>query len=163
MYQKIKNEGGDLHAFIESQKNGGARDNGRTPMQWSNTTEAGFTNGTPWIKVNPNYTTINVIAEEQDLNSILNYFKKMVRLRKTTPGLIYGKYELLDKDNPSVYCYTRTLNGKKILVLLNFKAQPAKANTGLNLSGAKVLIGNYMVPSLTGMLKPYEAVVLELK
>jgi oligo-1,6-glucosidase len=55
------------------------------------------------------------------------------------------------------------LNGKKILVLLNFKAQPAKANTGLNLSRAKVLIGNYTVPSLTGMLKPYEAVVLELK
>ncbi len=163
MYQKIKNEGGDLHAFIESQKNGGARDNGRTPMQWSNTTEAGFTNGTPWIKVNPNYTTINVIAEEQDLNSTLNYFKKMVRLRKTTPALIYGKYELLDKDNPSVYCYTRTLNGKKILVLLNFKAGTAKANTGFDLSKARVLIGNYADPSITGTLRPYEAVVLELK
>ncbi len=163
MYQKIKNEGGDLQAFIESQKNGGARDNGRTPMQWSNTTEAGFTNGTPWIKVNPNYTTINVIAEEQDQNSILNYFKKMVRLRKTTPALIYGKYELLDKDNPSVYCYTRTLNGKKILVLLNFKAVTAKANTGFDLSKARVLIGNYADPSITGTLRPYEAVVLELK
>ena len=163
MYQKIKNEGGDLQAFIESQKNGGARDNGRTPMQWSNTTEAGFTNGTPWIKVNPNYTTINVIAEEQDQNSILNYFKKMVRLRKTTPALIYGKYELLDKDNASVYCYTRTLNGKKILVLLNFKAVTAKANTGFDLSKARVLIGNYADPSITGTLRPYEAVVLELK
>jgi oligo-1,6-glucosidase len=163
MYQKIKNEGGDLQAFIESQKNGGARDNGRTPMQWSNTTEAGFTNGTPWIKVNPNYTTINVITEEKDLNSTLNYFKKMVRLRKTTPALIYGKYELLDKDNPSVYCYTRTLNGKKILVLLNFKAGTAKANTGFDLSKASVLIGNYADPSITGTLRPYEAVVLELK
>jgi oligo-1,6-glucosidase len=163
MYQKIKNEGGDLQAFIESQKNGGARDNGRTPMQWSNTTEAGFTNGTPWIKVNPNYTTINVNAEEKDPNSILNYFKKMVRLRKTTPALIYGKYELLDKDNPSVYCYTRTWNGRKILVLLNFKSQTAKANTGLDLSKAGILIGNYTDPSLTGTLRPYEAVVLEIK
>jgi oligo-1,6-glucosidase len=163
MYQKIKNEGGDLNAFIESQKNGGARDNGRTPMQWSNTTEAGFTNGTPWIKVNPNYSTINVTAEEKDPNSILNYFKKMVRLRKTTPTLIYGKYALLDKDNPSIYCYTRTLNGQKILVLLNFKAQVANANTGLDLSGARVLIGNYADPSLTGTLRPYEAVVVEIK
>jgi len=163
MYQKIKNEGGDLQAFIESQKNGGARDNGRTPMQWSDTTEAGFTNGTPWIKVNPNYTTINVHAEEKDPNSILNYFKKMVRLRKTTPALIYGRYELLDKENPSVYCYTREWNGKKILVLLNFKAQAAKANTGLDLNKARILIGNYTNPSLTGTLRPYEAVVLEIK
>ncbi|HET7003155.1 MAG TPA: alpha-amylase family glycosyl hydrolase, partial [Puia sp.] len=163
MYQKIKNEGGDLNAFIESQKNGGARDNGRTPMQWSDTVEAGFTSGTPWIKVNPNYTTINVTAEKKDPNSILNYFKKMVRLRKTTPALIYGKYELLDKDNPSVYCYTRTLNGKKILVLLNFKAQTAKANTGLDLSKSAILIGNYSNPSLTGTLRPYEAVVIEIK
>ena len=87
----------------------------------------------------------------------------MVRLRKTTPALIYGKYELLDKDNPSVYCYTRTLNGQKILVLLNFKTQTAKANTGLDLSKARILIGNYTNPSLTGTLRPYEAVVLELK
>jgi oligo-1,6-glucosidase len=163
MYQKIENEGGDLQAFIESQKNGGARDNGRTPMQWSNSTEAGFTNGTPWIKVNPNYTTINVVAEEPDPNSILNYFRKMVRLRKTTAALIYGKYELLDKDNPSIYSYTRVLNGQKILVLLNFKAQTAKANTGFDLSKARVLIGNYADPSLTGTLRPYEAVILELK
>jgi oligo-1,6-glucosidase len=163
MYQKIKNEGGDLQAFIESQKNGGARDNGRTPMQWSNKKEAGFTNGIPWIKVNPNYTAINVVAEEPDPNSILNYFKKIVRLRKTTPALIYGKYELLDKDNPSIYSYTRTLNNQKILVLLNFKAQPVKANTGLDLSKARVLIGNYADPLLTGTLRPYEAVVLELK
>ena len=87
----------------------------------------------------------------------------MVRLRKTTPALIYGKYELLDKDNPSIYCYTREWNGKKILVLLNFKAQPAKANTGLDLSQARILIGNYTDPSITGTLRPYEAVVMEIK
>jgi len=162
MYQKIKNEGGDLNAFIESQKNGGARDNGRTPMQWSNTTEAGFTSGTPWIRVNPDYTTINVSAEEQDPNSILNYFKKMVRLRKIIPALIYGKYTLIDKNNPSIFCYTRELNGHKILVLLNFKARNATAITGLDLSRARVLIGNYSNPSLSETLRPYEAVVLEI-
>jgi oligo-1,6-glucosidase len=162
MYQKIKNEGGDLNAFIESQKNGGARDNGRTPMQWTNSSEAGFTKGTPWIKVNPNYNTINVAAEEKDPNSVLNYFKKMIRLRKTQPVLIYGKYTLLDKDNPSVYCYTRELNGKKILVLLNFKSHNAIAHTGLDLSKAKVLIGNYTNPTVSGKLRPYEAVVIQI-
>jgi oligo-1,6-glucosidase len=162
MYQKIKNEGGDLKTFIETQKNGGARDNGRTPMQWSDTTQGGFTSGTPWIKVNPNYTTINVSAEEKDPNSILNYFKKIVRLRKTTPALIYGKYTLLDINNPSVYSYTRELNGKKILVLLNFKAHAAKANTGLDLRKGKVLIGNYSDPSVKETLRPYEAVVIEI-
>ena len=162
MYQKIKNEGGDLNAFIESQKNGGARDNGRTPMQWSNATQAGFTKGTPWIKVNPNYTTINVEAEEKDPNSVLNYFRKMVKLRKSDPVVIYGKYTLLDIGNPSVYSYTRELNGRKILVLLNFKSQQATAHTGLSLSGSRILIGNYSSASSSETLKPYEAKVIQL-
>ena len=132
-------------------------------MQWSNRPEAGFTKGTPWIRVNPNYTTINVESEERDPNSILNYFKKMVRLRKSLPALVYGKYTLLDNDNPSVYCYSRQLKGQKILVLLNFKSQNAFTKTGLDLKNARVLIGNYPDPSLTGELRPYEAVVMEIK
>jgi oligo-1,6-glucosidase len=163
MYQKIKNEGGDTIAFIESQKNGGARDNGRTPMQWADKPEAGFTTGTPWIKVNPNYTTINVEAEDRDPYSVLNYFRKLIKLRKTEPTLIYGRYLLLDRNNPSVYCYTRELKGEKILVLLNFKAQDAVANTGLDLSKFNLLTGNYKDPSVSGKLRPYEAVVMEIK
>jgi oligo-1,6-glucosidase len=162
MYRKIKNEGGDTLAFIESQKKGGARDNGRTPMQWSDSHEAGFTTGIPWIKVNPNYTSINVETEEKDPNSVLNYFRKLIKLRKGESVLIYGKYTLLDKDNPSVYAYTRELGGKIILVLLNFKSGNAKANTGLDLSKAKILIGNYPSPSISENLRPYEAVVMEL-
>ncbi|MEN9612367.1 MAG: hypothetical protein RLZZ628_3181 [Bacteroidota bacterium] len=162
-YQKIKNQGGDLKAFIESQKNGGARDNGRTPFQWDNSPNAGFTKGTPWLKVNPNYATINAVAQEKDPNSILNYFRNIVKLRKSEPTLEYGKYTLLDANNPSVYAYTRELDGKKLLVLLNFKSKDAKMDTsGLDLSKAKVLIGNYPTPSVSGSLKPYEAVVLAL-
>ena len=77
--------------------------------------------------------------------------------------LVYGKYTLLDKDNPDVYAYTRELNGKKMLVLLNFRNKQEVANTGIDLGQASILLGNYQQPSKSGTLKPYEAVVYELK
>ncbi len=87
----------------------------------------------------------------------------MVQLRKQEPTLIYGDWALVDADNPSVFAYTRSLNGKKLLVLLNFKAVNSTFNaSGLDLSKANVLIGNYATPSVNGQLKPYEAVILEL-
>ena len=119
MYENLKNHGGDLKAFIEDKKQT-SRDNCRTPFQWDNTTNGGFTTGKPWLKVNSNYITLNAAVQESDPNSCLNYFKKLVALRKKSPALIYGAYKLLDADNPSVYCYTRTLNEEKYFVLLNF-------------------------------------------
>ncbi len=161
MYNQIKNKGGNLQEFINDQKIS-ARDNGRTPFQWDNTKNAGFTTGTPWLKINPNYTTLNEVAEEKDNNSCLNYFRKLVKLRKDNLVLVYGKYTLLDKENPDVYAYTREGDDKKLLVLLNFTTHPASANTGIDVSHAKVLIDNYGKTSSTGELQPYEAVVLEL-
>ena len=160
-YKGIQKEGGDLKTFLESQKIA-ARDNGRTPFQWDNTANAGFSTGTPWLKVNPNYTAVNVSAEEAKPDSPLNYFRKLTKLRKDNLVLVYGKYTLLDADNESIYSYTRELNGKKFLILLNFKAADATANTGLDLSKAKVILGNYPTPSTDGKLKPYEAVVMEM-
>ena len=160
-YQHQKNIGGDLQKFMENVKFS-CRDNGRTPMHWDSSANTGFTNGKPWLKTNPNYTTINVAAQETDPNSCLNYFRKMVQLRKENPVLIYGKYTLLVKANPNVYAYTRELNGKKVLVLLNFTGKPASVNTGINVSVSKVLISNMATPSSDGQLKPYEAVVYEL-
>src|SRR5664279_3342340 len=125
----------------------GSRDNGRTPFQWDKTIHAGFTTGTPWIKINTNYTTINEAAEETDANSPLNYFRKIVKLRKENLVLVYGKYTLLDKGNPNVYAYTRELNGKKLLVLLNFTSKVAAYNAGLDKSNAKLLLDNYSRPS----------------
>ncbi|HRH41559.1 MAG TPA: alpha-glucosidase C-terminal domain-containing protein, partial [Pyrinomonadaceae bacterium] len=81
---------------------------------------------------------------------------------KAEPILIYGKYNLIDKDNENVYAYTRELNGKKLLILLNFKATESTVNTGFDLSKAKVLLGNYKDFSTDGKLKPYQAVILEL-
>ena len=160
-YQNQKNTGGDIEKFIETIKNN-SRDNGRTPFQWNDSINAGFGAGTPWIKVNPNYSTLNASAQEKDPNSVLNYFRQVVKLRKENPVLVYGKYSLLDKNNPEVYAYTRELNGKKMLVLLNFKNKTATVNTGIDIGKAKILINNYPIASKDGALKPYEAVVYEL-
>jgi oligo-1,6-glucosidase len=162
-YERLKLAGGDLKQFIEDQKTGGARDNGRTPFQWNSSKNGGFTSGTPWLKVNDNHVSINAEAQENDPNSVLNYFRKMTHLRKTNPILVYGKYTLLDKDNPDVYAYTRELDGKKVLVLLNFSSKNAKANTRLNNKKGEVLINNYGSPSQKENLRPYEAVIYELE
>ncbi len=123
----------------------------------------GLLQDTPWISVNPNYETINAETEEGDPRSVLNYFKKLVALRKSEPTLVYGQYELLDKDNPDVYSYTRTEQGRKILIMLNFTSHDAQAHTGLDISDKKVLIGNYETASRSGKLRPYEAVVVALQ
>lgn len=140
----------------------GCRDNGRTPMQWNATTHAGFTTGTPWLSVNSNYTTVNVEMQNKDENSCLNYFRKMVQLRKSNPALVYGRYTLLDKENSSVYAYTREMDGESYLILLNFSAGTATVNTGIDVSKAKLLIHNYTSPSKGNQLLPYEALVYKL-
>jgi oligo-1,6-glucosidase len=161
-YQRQKNIGANLPAYLKRIAFE-SRDNGRTPFQWNSTANGGFTTGTPWIKVNPNYKNVNAAAQEKDANSSLNYFRRMVKLRKDNLTLVYGKYTLLDAQNPDTYAYTRELNGKKLLVLLNFAGKTASVQTRMDLSSATVLIGNYPKPSKNGMLMPYEAVVYEVK
>jgi oligo-1,6-glucosidase len=139
-----------------------SRDNGRTPMQWNALAHAGFTTGSPWLAVNKNYTTLHVEAQEKQENSCLSYFKKMVKLRKQHDVLVYGKYTLLDANNKQVYAYTRELNGKKLLVLLNFSDTKASAKTNIDFRKAKSLIHNYPDVSTDGSLKAYEAVIYEL-
>ncbi len=161
-YQHEKNIGGDTIAYIK-RKAFESRDNGRTPFQWDNITNAGFTTGTPWIKANPNYTTINEKQQDKDPNSILNYFKKIVQLRKNNLVLVYGKYTLLDKDNPDAYAYTRELNGAKFLIMLNFRSKTSTVNIVFDLSKAKLLSDNYTAHSTGNVLQPYEAVVYQLQ
>jgi oligo-1,6-glucosidase len=160
-YQNIKNKGGDLAKYIEFLKFN-CRDNGRTPFPWDDSENAGFTTGKPWLKINPNFTEINAKSAESDATSTLNYFKRVVAFRKANPILVYGKYTLLDKDNPDVYAYTREYEGQTFLILLNFSAKTAVANTGLKLNKAKVLLGNYPASSKNGTLKPYESVIYKL-
>jgi oligo-1,6-glucosidase len=166
-YQHQKNIGGDLNKFMQRIKFE-CRDNGRTPFQWNSTANAGFTTGTPWIKVNANFTTINETAEENDPNSCLNYFRKLVQLRKNNLTLVYGKYTLLDKNSPKVYAYIREGAGQKMLILLNFSSSTAEANISLNTTNAKLLLCNYKdAPAnnktkTTIKLRPYETIVYGL-
>lgn len=160
-YKEAVSKGGDPAAFLETVKNT-SRDNSRTPFQWDGTANAGFTTGTPWINVNPDYAVVNAAAQEKDPQSILNYFRRVVQLRKDNLALVYGKYTLLDKDNPDVYAYTREGYGKKMLILLNFRTKPATIATGVDLSHARLLLCNYSDASAGDSLRPYEARVYEL-
>ena len=161
-YKYTKNNNGDTAALIK-QFQFSQRNNGRTPFQWNASANAGFSTGTPWINVNPNFKTINEAAEEKNPASILNYFRKMVSLRKNNPVLVYGKYTLLDKNNPNVYAYTRKLSGTKFLILLYFKKESSVVNTGLDIKNATLLLDNYSSPSKGNTLQPYEAAVYRLK
>ncbi len=163
-YLGLKQKGGDLAAFLEDKKQT-SRENSRTPIQWNATENAGFTTGKPWLKVNKNYVTLNVEAQEKDINSPLNYFRRIVQLRKENPVLIYGKYTLLDNDNPKVFAYTRELEGKKMLILLNFTAENAAVNTGIDMKNAKIVSSNYFnLDSINfSILRPYEALIVEIQ
>ncbi len=165
-YQHQKDIKGNLDDFLKELQFS-CRDNGRTPFQWDSSNQAGFSTGNPWLKVNPNYTTLNANAQEKDLNSCLNYFRKLVKLRKNTSVLVYGKYTILDKANPDVYAYTREEAGKKILVLLNFSTRQSEAKININLKNAKTILTNYKdsIERKTNSgikLRPYEAVIYQL-
>lgn len=161
-YAYQKKQGADMQAFLQKMRFGG-RDNGRTPFQWDHSAHGGFTKGTPWIAVNKNYPELNRAAQEKDPQSVLNYFRKVVKLRKENLLLTYGSYQLLDRNNPDTYAYTRTYGDQTWLILLNFRSAPASTNTGLNLSTAKVVLSNYPNPSKDGQLQPFEATVYALK
>jgi oligo-1,6-glucosidase len=139
-----------------------SRDNARTPMQWSDEPEAGFTDGEPWIKVNPNYTDINVECAREDEDSVLNYYRELISLREEYPVLVYGAYELILGDHPEIYAYHRTLDDERLLVVLNFfDGEPRFEHPGeITAEEWSLLLGNYAVddadPSAFAC-RPYEA------
>jgi oligo-1,6-glucosidase len=98
-----------------------SRDNARTPMQWDNSSNAGFTTAAkPWLAVNPNYPEVNARQEGEDPNSIYHYYRRLIDLRRKTPALVYGDYKDVDPANPKIFAYTRTLGKDAYLVVLNF-------------------------------------------
>lgn len=139
------------------------RDNSRTPMQWTNAKHAGFTDGNPWMKVNPNYTEINVEKELKNPNSIYYYYKKLIKLRKAHNVFIYGSYDLILENDDYVYAYTRTLDDEVVLILTNLfpKEVEIELPAKLELMEKELLLSNYDV--LEGnVMKPYEARVYRL-
>lgn len=141
------------------------RDNARTPMQWDDSKNAGFTSGTPWIKVNPNYKEINAAAERKDPDSVFCYYQKLIALRKREAVMVYGSYELQEPDSESLYVYTRTLEPDRLLVICSFSETETDYEIPAEFSGAEILIGNGKRTSAAGLirLQPYEALVLKRK
>lgn len=140
------------------------RDNARTPMQWDDSANAGFTTGTPWIMVNPNYTEINAKTEMEDPDSVFRYYQKIIGLRKKEKVMVYGTYQLLDPDNEKLYVYTRTLDNEKLLVICNFTEEEETYSVPEEFSKGEVLISSYHREKAEKeiMLKPYEALVLKI-
>ncbi len=140
-----------------------SRDNARTPVQWDDTENAGFTTGRPWIGVNPNYTEINAKAETADENSVFHYYKKLIALRKQNPIMVYGKYELLLEDSEELFVYTRTLEEEKVLVVCSFSDKETVFEIPDEFVGKACLISNRenVYDKKQVVLKPYEAFVLK--
>jgi len=170
---------------IKSQVRKRSRDNARTPMQWNDTTNAGFSEGEPWIGLNPNYETVNVEDARAESDSVYHYYKEVIALRKSEDVLVYGDYELLYPDHEEIYAYTRTLdaggengnedgseNGatdtERVLVVLNFSDETPTFSlpSGIEYGGTEVLLANYETAADEGVesvtLRPWEARVYRL-
>ncbi|UXH44350.1 alpha-glucosidase [Rossellomorea vietnamensis] len=165
---RLKREEGVPHQDIMEIIWASSRDNSRTPMQWSAGENSGFTSGTPWMKLNPNYKTINVEAQEKDENSILNFYKKMIQLKKREDVFTYGIYDLLLEKDKQIYAYTRTGENTSMVVITNLSTKNAVCDLGKrNVSSENLLLNNYEVEDHGELskitLKPYEARVYRLK
>ncbi|MBQ1786920.1 MAG: alpha-glucosidase [Turicibacter sp.] len=164
-YSKL--EQGMAHEDIMEIIRATARGNTRTPMQWNSESNAGFTTGTPWIGVNPNYPQINVEAQEEDPDSILNFYKEMVTLRKSDDVFMYGTYDLVQENHPEIYAYTRTLGGKRVLILCNLKGKDTSIDLeNISVSSDQLLLANITVEEHESMtelnFKPFEARIYSL-
>ena len=144
-------------AFMEIANYAG-RDNARTPMQWDASAGAGFSESTPWMPVNVNKNRINVAEQVRRPHSVLNYYIKMIALRKANPVLIYGRYEQIDSAPAPIFAYYRILKAEKWLILLNF-SDVASTFDRDGLGTGELKISNYPDPPRSGLLRPWEAVV----
>lgn len=139
-----------------------SRDNSRTPMQWSDSKNAGFTEGEPWIKVNPNYSSINVQEALEDPHSVFYYYQKLIRLKKENPVMTYGDYKDISSDDPELYCYTRSLDETVWLIILNHSDQKNDfSRLGIEVQNAALLLTNVSSTEDT-VMKPHEARIYKL-
>lgn len=137
-----------------------SRDNARTPMQWDDGSQAGFTTGTPWMPVNPNYREINARAALADPDSVFYFYQKLISLRKQCPVIVHGEYKLLLADSEELFVYERRLGDERLLTACNFTDRDAEFVMPKEFAKGKCLIANYKEPGEEGKLRPYEAVVM---
>lgn len=163
--EKIKNE--DEKSLIERIKIT-SRDNARTPMQWDNNLNGGFSKATPWIDVNPNYKQINVKESLEDSNSIFNYYKELIKLRHNNDTIVYGDVKLIYPENESIFAYTRNLDDEQLMVVLNFYENEIdfKIPDNIDIDKLEIILSNYkdkVIKNETIKLRPYEAIVYKVK
>ena len=143
-----------------------SRDNSRTPMQWDDSENAGFTTGKPWIGIPENYKEINAKAALEDKNSVFYHYQKLIKLRKSQDLFVIGKYEDIDLENKNVYAYKRVGENGELIVISNFYENEVKFDiNGLEIEKCKVLLSNYKEnPKVEGneiVLKPYESIIFK--
>ena len=160
-YQIVKSQGGDVNQLLDKYKMEN-RDNSRTPMQWTNEVNGGFTEGTPWFPVNPNYKTINVAQQSEDSDSVLNFYKRLIKLKKSDDIYTYGEFNLIDDENENIFAYTRKLNNKTVLVAGNLTDHVASLNLPFEVEASQIKLHNYKNDLDITNMKPFEAFVAEL-
>jgi oligo-1,6-glucosidase len=169
MYREKVIEGNEDHDKVMESIRIKGRDNARTPVQWDDSENAGFTSGTPWLKVNPNYKEINAKNALIDPNSILHYYKELIKRRKEHDIIVYGAYDLILEEDEQIYAYTRTLDNEILLVICNFTEEKASFELPANIryDAKQLFISNYDVQNDDDIslitLRPYEARVYLLK
>lgn len=138
-----------------------SRDNARTPMQWDDSDCAGFTTGKPWLKINPNYQSVNAAEELKRDDSVFHYYQKLISLRKQLDVIVDGTYELLEQDDPDLFVYTRTLGTEKLLVVCNFAGRQRSFRVPEEFAGGEILISNNERKSAAdAVVEPYESFVV---
>ena len=141
------------------------RDNARTPMQWDDSANAGFSgsDATPWIMVNPNYTKINAKDQVSREDSVFKYYQKLIKLRHESDLIVYGTYDLILDDDKDIYAYIRTLGDEKLIVYCNFSENTREVELPEEFTDGKILISNYNDAKVSEKitLRPYEAIVIQ--
>jgi oligo-1,6-glucosidase len=161
-YQELKEQGWNSEKIMKSIHEK-SRDNARTPMQWNNEEHAGFTTGQPWLDVNDNYPSINAEVEMKNPDSIFNYYKQLINLRKQNKLIVYGDYQLILEDHPEIFAYMRMYQDKKLLVVCNFYDNEPTFTLpiGISFMTKQLLISNYEVNKQENIsefkLQPFES------
>lgn len=156
-FAKLREQGMDEAQILAFLGRSG-RDNSRTPMQWDDSANAGFSSAAPWFAVNANYPQINVARQREEADSVLNFYRALIRLRKQDPVWIEGRYQLQLAEHPHIYAYSRTLGTQQRLVLCNLSGEPQQVDPQAMPAGPwQWLLGNYQDNGEWLTLRPYEA------
>jgi len=157
-WKEAEESGMDMTQFLNN-VHWQSRDNARTPMQWDDTVNAGFSSGNPWLRVNPNYITINVKQQENDPHSILNFYRRMISFRKENKTMVYGDFNILDTHGPDLFVYEREDEQGRFSVWFNMSDFEERVN---DMPEFAPEIANYQ-DAPAGILRPWEGRIFRLE